>query len=57
MTTPPSKTMAALWMAGWLSLTLVMAVAGREAVCPIEPRFLGHFVVVGEHEAPVADGV
>ncbi|MHC2279906.1 drug/metabolite transporter (DMT)-like permease [Bradyrhizobium diazoefficiens] len=24
--------MAALWMAGWLSLTLVMAVAGREAV-------------------------
>ena len=32
MTTPPSKTMAALWMTGWLSLTLVMAVAGREAV-------------------------
>lgn len=32
MTTTPSKTMAALWMAGWLSLTLVMAVAGREAV-------------------------
>jgi drug/metabolite transporter (DMT)-like permease len=27
----PSKTKAALWMAGWLSLTLVMAVAGREA--------------------------
>jgi len=26
-----SKTMAALWMAGWLSLMLVMAVAGREA--------------------------
>ena len=26
-----SKTKAALWMAGWLSLTLVMAVAGREA--------------------------
>ncbi len=24
--------MAAMWMAGWLSLTLVMAVAGREAV-------------------------
>ena len=24
--------MAALWMAGWLSLTLVMAVAGREAL-------------------------
>ncbi|MCP3370747.1 DMT family transporter [Bradyrhizobium cajani] len=32
MSTTPSKTMAALWMAGWLSLTLVMAVAGREAV-------------------------
>ncbi|MDH2353153.1 DMT family transporter [Bradyrhizobium sp. SSUT18] len=32
MTTTPSKTMAALWMTGWLSLTLVMAVAGREAV-------------------------
>lgn len=32
MTTSPSKTIAALWMAGWLSLTLVMAVAGREAV-------------------------
>jgi drug/metabolite transporter (DMT)-like permease len=31
MSTTPSKTMAALWMAGWLSLTLVMAVAGREA--------------------------
>jgi len=27
-----SKPMAALWMAGWLSLTLVMAVAGREAL-------------------------
>jgi len=27
----PSKTKAALWMAGWLSLMLVMAVAGREA--------------------------
>ncbi|WP_456838371.1 DMT family transporter [Bradyrhizobium sp. USDA 4486] len=27
----PSKTMAALWMAGWLALMLVMAVAGREA--------------------------
>jgi drug/metabolite transporter (DMT)-like permease len=26
-----SRTTAALWMAGWLSLTLVMAVAGREA--------------------------
>jgi drug/metabolite transporter (DMT)-like permease len=32
MSTTPSKSMAALWMAGWLSLTLVMAVAGREAV-------------------------
>ncbi|MCK1540825.1 DMT family transporter [Bradyrhizobium sp. 160] len=31
MSTTPSKTMAALWMAGWLSLMLVMAVAGREA--------------------------
>lgn len=30
MSTAPSKTMAALWMAGWLSLMLVMAVAGRE---------------------------
>lgn len=27
----PSKTMAALWMAGWLALMLVMVVAGREA--------------------------
>jgi len=27
-----SKPMAALWMTGWLSLTLVMAVAGREAL-------------------------
>jgi len=27
----PSKPMAALWMAGWLSLMLVMVVAGREA--------------------------
>ena len=26
----PSKPKAALWMAGWLSLMLVMAVAGRE---------------------------
>ncbi|MCP3466708.1 DMT family transporter [Bradyrhizobium sp. CCGUVB23] len=31
MSITPSKPMAALWMAGWLSLTLVMAVAGREA--------------------------
>lgn len=30
MTATPSKTMAALWMAGWLALMLVMAVAGRE---------------------------
>ncbi|MBR0812780.1 DMT family transporter [Bradyrhizobium diazoefficiens] len=30
MSATPSKTMAALWMAGWLSLMLVMAVAGRE---------------------------
>ncbi len=30
MSTTPSKTMAALWMAGWLSLMLIMAVAGRE---------------------------
>jgi drug/metabolite transporter (DMT)-like permease len=27
----PSKPKAALWMSGWLTLTLVMAVAGREA--------------------------
>ena len=27
----PSKSLAALWMAGWLSLTLIVAVAGREA--------------------------
>ena len=27
----PSKPMAALWMAGWLALMLIMAVAGREA--------------------------
>ena len=31
MNTAPSKSMAALWMAGWLSLMLIMAVAGREA--------------------------
>ncbi|WP_441236327.1 DMT family transporter [Bradyrhizobium sp. 930_D9_N1_4] len=30
MTATPSKTRAALWMAGWLALMLVMAVAGRE---------------------------
>jgi drug/metabolite transporter (DMT)-like permease len=28
----PSKTRAALWMAGWLALTLIVAVAGREAM-------------------------
>lgn len=27
----PSKSLAALWMAGWLSLMLIIAVAGREA--------------------------
>jgi hypothetical protein len=27
----PSKSLAALWMAGWLTLTLIVAVAGREA--------------------------
>jgi drug/metabolite transporter (DMT)-like permease len=32
MNRPPSKLKAALWMAGWLSLMLVMAVAGRETV-------------------------
>jgi drug/metabolite transporter (DMT)-like permease len=32
MQRPASKMMAASWMAGWLSLTLVMAVAGREAM-------------------------
>lgn len=31
MDRPPSKPKAALWMAGWLSLMLVVAVAGREA--------------------------
>jgi hypothetical protein len=29
MSKTASKPMAAMWMAGWLSLTLVMAVAGR----------------------------
>ena len=28
----PSKTLAALWMAGWLTLMLVIAIAGREAL-------------------------
>src|SRR6478736_9447020 len=27
----PSKTLAALWMAGWLSLMLIITIAGREA--------------------------
>ncbi len=31
MTKTPSKLMAAMWMAGWLSLMLIMAIAGREA--------------------------
>jgi drug/metabolite transporter (DMT)-like permease len=31
----PSKTIAALWMAGWLSLMLVMVVAGREATTAV----------------------
>src|SRR5439155_20380980 len=26
----PSKPMAALWMAGWLALMLIVAIAGRE---------------------------
>lgn len=32
MDRPPSKTKAALWMAGWLSLLLIVAVAGREGM-------------------------
>ena len=31
MDRPQSKTLAALWMAGWLSLMLIITVAGREA--------------------------
>ena len=31
----PSKSLAALWMAGWLTLTLIVAVAGREAACEL----------------------
>ncbi|ABE39835.1 protein of unknown function DUF6, transmembrane [Rhodopseudomonas palustris BisB5] len=31
MTRQPSKSLAALWMAGWLSLMVIIAVAGREA--------------------------
>ncbi|MBC9880506.1 DMT family transporter [Bradyrhizobium sp. INPA01-394B] len=52
MSTTPSKTMAALWMAGWLSLTLVMAVAGREAARAVnvfeimEVRSLTGFVLL-----------
>ena len=32
MDRPPSKTKAALWMAGWLTLMLIVAVAGREGL-------------------------
>ena len=32
MDRPPSKTKAALWMAGWLTLMLIVAVAGREGM-------------------------
>jgi drug/metabolite transporter (DMT)-like permease len=32
MNQPPSKQKAAMWMAGWLSLMLVVAVAGRETL-------------------------
>lgn len=32
MTPPPSKPRAALWMSGWLSLMLIVAIAGREAL-------------------------
>ncbi|MBR1127759.1 DMT family transporter [Bradyrhizobium iriomotense] len=52
MSTTPSKTMAALWMAGWLSLTLIMAVAGREAARELnvfeimEIRSLAGFVLL-----------
>jgi len=28
----PSKTLAALWMAGWLALMLIVVVAGREGM-------------------------
>jgi hypothetical protein len=31
MNRTPSKPKAALWMTGWLSLMLIVAVAGREA--------------------------
>ncbi|WP_407183060.1 DMT family transporter [Bradyrhizobium centrosematis] len=52
MSTTPSKTMAALWMAGWLSLMLVMAVAGRETTRELnvfeimEIRSLAGFVLL-----------
>jgi drug/metabolite transporter (DMT)-like permease len=32
MDRPPSKTKAALWMTGWLTLMLIVAVAGREGM-------------------------
>ena len=32
MNRTPSKPLAALWMAGWLALMLVLIIAGREAV-------------------------
>ncbi|HVX76571.1 MAG TPA: DMT family transporter [Bradyrhizobium sp.] len=32
MNRTPSKSKAALWMAGWLAQTLIMAIAGREAL-------------------------
>ncbi|WP_439392211.1 DMT family transporter [Bradyrhizobium sp. PMVTL-01] len=52
MSTTPSKTMAALWMAGWLSLMLIMAVAGRETTRELnvfeimEIRSLAGFVLL-----------
>ena len=35
MNRAPSKSKAALWMAGWLSLMLVVVVAGREAMAEL----------------------
>lgn len=52
MSTTPSKSMAAFWMAGWLSLMLIMAVAGREATRELnvfeimEVRSLAGFVLL-----------
>jgi drug/metabolite transporter (DMT)-like permease len=52
MSTTPSKPMAALWMAGWLSMMLVMAIAGREAAHELnvfqimEMRSLAGFVLI-----------